>query len=797
VIIDPKPQRVPKAEPGDNGAPARPVEVIYRDRAPRPPGPQPAVPDRTASHDIRDGGLVEYWTILRRRKSVVLTAVFVGALSGFVLTIPQTPIYQAHTTVEVQGLNENFLNIRDVSPTSTVPSDDPTLDILTQVKILESQRLRDRVIQKLKAKPDPGFTVRTDRLDMWKKALGLAASEPLRREAAIAMTAGTVSAKATGTTRIIDLTCDSPDPKLAAEFANALVQEFMLDDVESRLNATELTGEWLAKQLEDLKSRLEKSEDQLQAYASTVGLQLTGDNGKDVRENVADDKLRQLQTELLHAESERVAAQSKYELVTTSPADTLPQVLDDLALREYQTKLTDLRRQMADLGSALTPENPKVVRLQAQIGEVESALTKERDNIVSRIRNDYEFAQRRQDLLSAQYAEQTGVVNDQASKAIHYNILKREVDTNRQIYEAMLQKVKEAGVATAMRASSFRVVDPAKVPGAPYKPVPSRMALAGGFGGLVFGVALVLFRERADRSLQQPGDLSLYLNLPELGVIPSDRASAPASYGARTQPSVGGAAGANGDTAANGNGNGVNGDGVALATLKRKPSMLAESFQNALTSILFSAHNGDRPRMIAVTSAGPAEGKSTVVSNLAVALAEIHQRVLIIDGDMRRPRVHDIFGVSNEVGLSTLLNERVPLRVRPQSSYFTQTEVPGLMVLPSGPTAANASNLLYSPRLPELLGPLRGEFDAILIDTPPMLHLADARVLAQHCDSVILVVRAGRTTRDAALAALKKFELDGTPILGTILNDWNPAGGAPGYGGYYYRGYSRYYRSYK
>jgi capsular exopolysaccharide synthesis family protein len=299
---------------------------------------------------------------------------------------------------------------------------------------------------------------------------------------------------------------------------------------------------------------------------------------------------------------------------------------------------------------------------------------------------------------------------------------------------------------------------------------------------------LVLARERADRSLQQPGDLSLYLNVPELGVIPADKASNPGRAGgrARANPADGLTAGP--DAASNGN-------RVALATLKRKPSMLAESFQNALTSILFSGQHDEGPRMIAITSAGPSEGKSTVVSNLAIALAEINQRVLVIDADMRRPRVHEIFGVSNEIGLSTLLNERSAIRTRPQSAYFAETEVPGLLVLPSGPTATNASNLLYSPRLQELLSALRAEFDAILIDTPPMLHLADARILAQHCDSVILVVRASKTTRDAALAALKKLEQDGTPVLGSILNDWDPAEGGHGYGATYYKGYSKYYRS--
>jgi len=276
------------------------------------------------------------------------------------------------------------------------------------------------------------------------------------------------------------------------------VNEFIEHDLESRMTDTERTGLWLTRQLNDLKIKLEKSEDQLQAYATTVGLQLAGSENKDgTRENVADAKLRQLQGEMLNAQSERVKAQSKSELISSAPVDSLPQVLDDISLREYQTKLADLRRQMAELSINLTAENPRIRKIQAQLTEVESALTKERENIVIRIKNEFEAASRREHLVTDDYNRQLKIVDGQATKSVHYEILKRESDTNHQVYESMLQKVKEAGIVSAMRASSYKVVDPAKPPRGPYKPNPAQSATMGSLGGLVLGILLCWYaRER-------------------------------------------------------------------------------------------------------------------------------------------------------------------------------------------------------------------------------------------------------------------------------------------------------------
>jgi capsular exopolysaccharide synthesis family protein len=232
---------------------------------------------------------------------------------------------------------------------------------------------------------------------------------------------------------------------------------------------------------------------------------------------------------------------------------------------------------------------------------------------------------------------------------------------------------------------------------------------------------------------------------------------------------------------------------VEMISFRQQTSLLAESFRTTLTSILFSRRNGDRPRVLVLTSASPKEGKTTVVSNLSIAVAEIKPRVLVIDADMRRPRLHDIFQVENHLGLSNLLLERAPLEAARLDAACAPTQVPGLYLLPSGSSRAHASTLLHSERLPELLTLARERFDTVIIDTPPMVNIADARVLARLADALILVVRSGVTTRDAAQLATTRFAEDGTPVLGTILNFWNAK--TPGYSYYksYYAGYYHYY----
>ncbi|MBI3665301.1 MAG: polysaccharide biosynthesis tyrosine autokinase [Acidobacteria bacterium] len=770
----------------------RPRELVVR--GPRAESPSRVQIVEALDFDVGDDSegesLLEYWQILRRRKGAFLLVSFLGMLAGVLATIPATPIYQAQTSLEVMAPNENFLNLnlKDVNPISPVEFYFESF-LQTQVKILQSDALRDRVLAKLSVASRPELFRETSRLATWRKALGIP-DKPVPADddnkAPPALT--NLQVRIAPNTRLVQVVCDSPNPRFAAEYASALVNEYIEQGLEFRSTGTERTREWLARQLNDLKIKLEKSEEQLQAYGRNSGLLYTAE-----KENVVEEKLKQLQDELSKAQAERISKQSQYEIASSSPAESLPEVLDNGPLREYQVRLAELRRQLAELSFSLTPAHYKVRRVEAQIAEIEATLRKERNNIVTRIRNEFEAARRREKLLATAYARQAQLVSEQAGKAIQYNILKREVDTSRQLYDSLLQRVKEAGIISAMQASNIRVIDPARTPKRPYKPNLFVNAGLGLLAGVFCGVVFVFLREHADRSFKGPGDAAMYLKVPELGVIPSNTsAGAKSPHGRRRlvislrnapkpEPKTDG----NGPESKNGNT-----ERVELATWQQQPSALAESFRATLTSILLSGNNGARPRIIVFTSPNPMEGKTTVVCNLGIALAEINRRVLLIDADMRQPRLHSIFDLPNTWGLSDLLREKTPPQSSPLEALVRETHISNLYLLPSGPATLSISNLLYSPRLSELLARFHEEFDAVMIDTPPMMQIADARVLGRLADAVILVVSAGRTSRDVARAANKRLREDGIPVLGTILNRWEPASvGRYGYGYSYYQSY--------
>ncbi|MGE5646005.1 MAG: GumC family protein [Acidobacteriota bacterium] len=714
--------------------------------------PPPDTLDRTPA--LFSGGLLVYWRLLQRHRKVLLLATFLGGLAALLFTLPQTPVYQAKTSIEILGLNEDFLNMRNVSPTSESPASYAESDIQTQLRVLQSRSLLERVSKKL------GFDYRParDRLSDFAKGAGLF------QPAAPAGGAFNLKIRAHPNSRIIDITADSKDPALAAEFVNTLTHEFIDQNLESRWKTTQDTGNWLLRQMGDVRTKLEESEEQLRSYARDAGLVFTSE-----KNNVEEEKLRQLQEELSKAQADRVARQSKYEVAATAAPESLPDVLDDGSLKESQSRLTDLRRQFADLTSALTAAHPKVKRVEAQIAALESALAAQRENIVRRIRNDYEAAVRRESLLTRECAEHVLLVSGQAGRVAHYNILKREVDTNRQAYDAMLQRVREAGIASAMRASNIRILDPAIPPEAPYKPDLFHNTAAGLIAGTFLGLVYVVARERAGTNVQEPGDTAAFLGVPEIGLIPSAAAD-PARKRRLRRHDAG---------------------RLELVTWQRKPSAMAESFRGAIASILFTAGR-ERPKTLVLSSPSPKEGKTMVASNLAIALAEVGAKVLLIDADLRKPRLHQVFDLENETGLADLLRRPEPVK-EPLEGLLRATQIPNLTVLTSGRSTLAEAPLLFSNRVNDLLTLLRASFDLILIDTPPMLTMPDARVLARNADAVILVARANQTTKDNLQAACKKFQNDGSPLLGSILNDWNPKRSSR-HGNYrYYDRYKAYY----
>ena len=706
--------------------------------------------------------LLDYWHILFRHRKTLLRFAIAGLVGAIVISLVQTPIYRVRTSLEIQG--SNFPEMKG-SNDSTGSYSTPESYVETQVKLLQSESLLEDVIDKLKLEEKPPSGVwRSSAARLRHIFQSSKTSRLTERERLIRQIESNLTVRTSGNSHLLEVLYESPDRQGAADLANTLVSEFIELTQEARWKSAQGTAEWLTNHLDKMKAQLEQSENQMQDYARTSGLSFTSE-----KENLAENRLKELQDERSKAQADRITGQAKFEGAKSKPPDSLPEVLQDPTMRDYRQRLTELERQYAELSVTLTPEHYKVQRVEAQINELKSAMQKERSNVLRRIGNEYAAALRREALLSKAQTDQEKVVADQSEKAIHYDTLKRDVDSNRRLYETMLQRVKETSLAAAMRDSNVLVVDRARPPLRPYRPSLPMNSAIGLFSGVLLGFGFILCKERIDRRIIAPGDAQTYLDLPELGVIPLDEAAVPLQISNGSQPHRSGAALPRKSAVSS-----PLGDGPELATWKRKPSLLAECTRTTLTSILLPSQNGEGPQVIVLTSPCPGDGKTTVACNLSIAVAEIGRRVLLIDGDLRRPRLHKVFAVGNSWGLSDVLWAETSLDAVPISHLVRDTEISGLCLLPGGSCGGTPSNLFYSPRMSMLLKRLRTEFDMIMIDAPPMIHLADARVLGRLADGVILVVRAGQTTTENALFASQRFAEDGTRVLGTVLNSWDP-----------------------
>jgi capsular exopolysaccharide synthesis family protein len=693
--------------------------------------------------------LLDYWEGIRRYKLMILAFVAMGAIGGLILSFLQTPMYRAHTSLEVEDLNENFQNLKDTDPTAQIPSAESYFQ--TQVKILQSREMIELVIDKLNL-----MQSMAPHKHFWSGWIHHNA-EPnpaLQREQVVDGIQKNLTVQAWGESRTAEIFYQSPDPKLASDVANTLVQTFIDESREIRWNSTQNTAEWLTGHLKELQKSLDSSQAKLQDFARSTGIMLSSDKQDVAGHNISEDKLKQIQDELSRAQGDRTQKQADYETIKNMPVESLSPTLNNPTLQNYLVKMGDLKSQLANLSATYTPEHYKVLQVQAQIADLQKSIDAERAGILRHTQEDYQSAKRREDMLTTAYTEQARTVSDMAGKTIQYQNLQHDVDTNRELYDALLLRIKQAGLAAAMRSSNVVVVDQAKPPVLPFRPnFPMNTAL-GLVTGLFVGVGFVLMRDRFNRNIESPGLSPAYLRLPELGVIPAARLASrriawlPASTRVPLQ---------------------IKGADAA----SREHANLAEAYRATLTSILLPTLHGQGPRVLVLTSPEAGAGKTTVTSNLGMATAEIGRRVLLIDADLRRPRLHRLFEIPNSFGLTDILRITTPLEEIPVNQLVRQTKIPGLCLVPSGPTTDGLTSLLYSPRLTEFLERVAKEFDLVLIDAPPMLYFADARVLGRHSDGVILVLRSGQTKRDAAILARQRFDEDGTCVLGTILNSWD------------------------
>jgi polysaccharide biosynthesis transport protein len=696
--------------------------------------------------------------LLRRYWLLLIALIVIGAAAGFASVVFSSPMYRTRLLLEVQSVNEAFAR----NSMDAMTFDATEVGIQTEINILRSGSFLRRGADRLQSETVPLAPTGLDLFSRLRNRVHPATRDPLENAKRGLTTAlSTFDARPVNRTRLIELTCESTSPDVAAQFLNSMAAEFVEDTTRSRMQSSQKTSEWLSAQIEETKSKVQDSEERLRDFVQASGNLFAG---QDL--TLDDTKLSQLKGELAKIQSERIAKQTKYELVLKSPPESLPDILDDTILRGYQQQIGSLKREKAALETIFTPKHEKVRKLDVQIVMLENTYQKEAGSILKRIQNEYESAVRHEKLLSSAYAGQSQRVGSESGKAAQYNALKREVETLRQMYQSLLAQANQAGMSSSVPINPIRIVEPSMTPEEPYKPQPIINISFGTLFGLAFSMAIVFLRERADRSIKSPGSTRRLLNTPELGVIPNlhldGNGTTKSSRAGKFAITKSGTLPLNSDV----------GDPVtALVSWQNAPSFLAESFRGTLASILRNQTNGKAERIILVTSPGPGEGKTTVVQNLGIALAETGRKVLLVDADFRRPHLHHRFGLPNDWSLVDLLSQKIPVADYSPDRLAVSTGYPGLFLLPNRPTQDNVAKLLYSPRLRTIFETLTEGYDMVLVDAPPILNLADARIIAPLTDALILVLRSGVTDRECALEAYQRIREDGLYLLGTVLTD--------------------------
>jgi polysaccharide biosynthesis transport protein len=712
--------------------------------------------------------LVAWWRVICKRKWTVLTAFFVLFTTVLVGSIYEKPVYRAKTLIEIDKENPSV-----ASPQELFQLDEVTDTYLeTQYKVLASDDLAERVIHQLDLESKPEFlpsaslwpwTTNAASVPTTTKTDNAAAPDLLVHETVLTRFVDRLDIRPIRRSRAVELRFDSQDPELAARAVNAVADNYIQKNFEARLDAAQEASEWLSQQMQDMKGKLEKSENDLEKYAAENNL-LYLENDKGDAESIVNQSVREIQDELTKAEADRYEKESIFRLLQSGDYASLPGVFDNKLLQDLSERLADLQRQHAQLAATFTEDYPKVKETQSQIEEIQSSLERERRRAAQKINNDYSAALRREKLVRQAFAARQEAANQDAEKSVEYGMLSREVDTNKGLYQGLLERLKEASASAGLKASNIRVVDPGTIP---FKPIAPNYALNLGlatFLGLGLGVCMAFLKENLDQTLRFNEDVFQFLGIPALGFIPTFRALNGRKHNGISRTDRGSIFGLTDSVAVAGGA--LIEDHPSNGHAVHRVSAFSEAFRELRTSVILSA-SGRFANSILVTSAQPGEGKTTIAVNLAFSLAQLGQPVLLVDADMRRPSIQKYFPQPGS-RLSSYLGGQGAWQ---QMVY--PTSISRLYVLHCGPIPENPSELLSSDRMRALIQESMKTYRFVILDSPPLLNRADSRILGSMVGATILVVKGGETPRQVVQYAESQARSVGTNLIGVVLNNLN------------------------
>lgn len=733
----------------------------------RPAAPARSFPPPTSPEE--DFHLLALIGMVLHRPWMILSSALVGMLLGFGLSLLQTPVFRTEALIEIESINKDFLNLRSMlAEGESFPGDDDT-SVRTQIALLRDEGLLAEVIDQEGLASHPDFAPPNG----WRKALLtkshlVPSAEFSPQVYALRQLERHLRIEAPSPGRIIHVSLEGHDPADTARIVNRLTALFLERQTRSRMDAIRRTETVLLDRIKDLENKLRQSEIALQSYAQQTQMVYTNRTS-----TTAEERLSQLESQLVAAQMETVARGAE-QYAAASSISSVKRVAEDPVVVDLQSRLHTLRAQEAELLAVYQPEFHKVRSISEQIRAVQRSLDDYLQASAKKIAQDYAIARNRERMIEEAYRAQLDLVSRQGMARVSYHMLEREVETNRKLYEEMLQRVKEAGIASALQASGARLVAGAAIPVGPSKPNTMLNTLMGLLCGLSVGALLAIYRETTVTTVRAPGELSQQLRLNELGAIPHTRAISGCAVRNGLLPEP---ASARGVARANTIG--------LLSAGGEQDVEFGEAIRGIAHSLL-AAHRTMGARIFLVTSPSPGEGKSLVAVSLAAALAETDRSVLLVDGDLRRPQLHEYLDLPNGWGLSDLLSEDTPLHHAPREMLARPTGMDGLWLLPSGPGVENVPRLLESRRLQHFAEGIARQFDLIVIDSPAALRFADYRALGRVCHGALLVLSASHTALAEVAEVRDRLDCDGIPVLGALLNRWNPRQRGRSYGYRYY-----------
>ena len=754
---------------------------------------------------VHTQGLYSLLRLVTRRMKWIVGAILICEVLALIVTMATRPVYEATATIELNKSNSSLdLGVGDML-SQQLTGDQASLltDQQTETAILQGDSLALAVIEKLGLASQPPFAAKGKEAMEVASEKGLPLEEsPKTRTRLLRSFKRNLSVNPIRGTRLIQATYQSHDPKQAAQIANALIDSYKSQYLQSHYEATSEASDWLTKQLSDLKANVEDSEKKLTDFEKESGIlslnlmptgSETNATGEGQIHSVVIEKLDALNAELTAAEANRIEKEAIYRLAQTNNGDVIIGLGNDpLAVQSNSAVLTQggglsnlqqLRQQQNELKINLAAasvtygtNNRHLKEMQTQLAALDVQVQQELQEIIKRAQGDFQLAQRTEDEIRRRFNQQQAEASKLNEKTVQYAVLSQEAFSRKKLYEDLYTKLQEANVSAGIKATNITIVDPARSESVPVRPRRLSNLALGMLFGLFAGLTAAFAADGFDRTVSDPMEFEGITGLPVIGVIPNFDEKVKV-YGARLASEA-----RRLRTKHKAIPDEVSSP-AQIWMLARPDSAGAEAFRALRTSIMLSRAGGG-PKIILVTSCAPGEGKTTVATNLAVAFAQQDKSVIVIEGDMRRPKIPHKMQVSNEVGLSNVLAGSCPS----DEAIQCGVHVPGLDILPAGPRPPRPGDILGSTTFDELLKALRSRYDIVLIDSPPALLVTDAVSISSRADAVVWVAQASAVTRPQLARATRLIERDGMPVIGFVVNRMRrrDAGYGYEYSGSYY-----------